>query len=146
MVKPKKNLGQHFLTDKNIASKISKSINNNGNILEVGPGTGMLTQYFITQNNINFYAIETDKEAYNFLTQKYPDYSEKFILADFLKYDLQKLFDDNKFSIIGNFPYNISSQIFFKVLDNKDNITEVVGMVQKEVAERIREKSTKITK
>ena len=139
MVTPKKRLGQHFLTDLNIAKKIADSLINRNNIIEVGPGTGVLTEYFIHDSTINFKAIETDSEAYEFLQNKYCNYANKFILDDFLKYDISSLFNE-KYSIVGNFPYNISSQIFFKVLDNKDNITEVVGMVQKEVAERIASK------
>jgi 16S rRNA (adenine1518-N6/adenine1519-N6)-dimethyltransferase len=139
MVTPKKRLGQHFLTDLNIAKKIADSLINRNNIIEVGPGTGVLTEYFIHDSTINFKAIETDSEAYEFLQNKYYNYANKFILDDFLKYDISSLFNE-KYSIVGNFPYNISSQIFFKVLDNKDNITEVVGMVQKEVAERIASK------
>jgi len=136
MVRPKKRLGQHFLTDLNIAKKIADSLNDRVNVIEVGPGTGVLTEYFIHDKSINFKAIETDNEAYEFLQEKYSEYNEKLVLADFLKYDISSLFDNN-YSIVGNFPYNISSQIFFKVLDNKNRITEVVGMIQKEVAERI---------
>ncbi len=137
MVRPKKNLGQHFLTDKNIAKKIADTISYSGNIIEVGPGTGMLTKYFISNKDINFYAIETDIEAYNYLISEYKDEKDKIIKADFLKYDLTQLFNDEKFSVIGNYPYNISSQIFFKVLEYRNQINEVSGMIQKEVAERI---------
>ena len=139
MVKPKKRLGQHFLTDLNIAKKIADSLNDRRNVIEVGPGTGVLTEYFIHDKSINFKAIETDTEAYEFLQEKYVEHTNKLILDDFLKSDISSLFDDS-FSIVGNFPYNISSQIFFKVLDNKNRITEVVGMIQKEVAERIASK------
>lgn len=139
MVKPKKRLGQHFLIDLNIAKKIADSLIDKRNLIEVGPGTGVLTEYFINDNNNNFKAIETDDEAYEFLLEKYNNNTDKFILADFLKYEISSLFEEN-YSIIGNFPYNISSQIFFKVIDNKDKINEVVGMIQKEVAERIASK------
>ena len=137
MVKPKKNLGQHFLTDKNIARKISESISKKGTIVEVGPGTGMLTQFFINEPDINFFAIETDNEAYNYLIKEYPEKADKIIFADFLKYDLTKIAGKEKFSVIGNYPYNISSQIFFKILDYRNQITEAAGMIQKEVADRI---------
>jgi len=139
MVTPKKRLGQHFLTDLNIAKKIADSLNSRKNVIEVGPGTGVLTEYFIRESDINFKAIETDDEAYNFLLKKYSEFADKFILDDFLKFDISLLFNDN-YSIVGNFPYNISSQIFFKVIDNKEQVTEVVGMIQKEVAERIASK------
>ncbi len=139
MVKPKKSLGQHFLIDKNITEKIAKSLINKDKLIEVGPGEGALTDFFIKDENIDFVAIETDKEAFEFLKEKYPLQEEKFVLADFLKLDLTQFFD-KEFSIIGNFPYNISSQIFFKVIDNKEIVTEVVCMIQKEVAERIASK------
>ena len=139
MVTPKKRLGQHFLTDLNIAKKIADSLNSRENVIEVGPGTGVLTEYFIYDRGVNFKAIETDNEAHEFLLEKYSEFADKFILDDFLKLDISSLFDDN-YSIIGNFPYNISSQIFFKVIENKERVTEVVGMIQKEVAERIASK------
>ena len=139
MVKPKKSLGQHFLIDKNITEKIAKSLINKDKLIEVGPGEGALTDFFIKDENIDFVAIETDKEAFEFLKEKYPLQEEKFVLADFLKLDLTQFFD-KEFSIIGNFPYNISSQILFKVIDNKEIVTEVVCMIQKEVAERIASK------
>ena len=139
MVTPKKRLGQHFLTDLNIAKKIADSLNDRNNVIEVGPGTGVLTEYFIHDKTINFKAIETDNEAYEFLQDKYSEFNNKLILDDFLKYDISSLFDSS-YSIVGNFPYNISSQIFFKVLENKEHVTEVVGMIQKEVAERIASK------
>jgi len=139
MVKPKKSLGQHFLIDKNITEKIATSIIKKDRLIEVGPGEGALTDFYIKDKNIEFFAIETDREAFEFLKGKYPFQEEKLILADFLKLDLTRLFD-KEFSIIGNFPYNISSQIFFKVIDNKELVTEVVCMIQKEVAERIASK------
>lgn len=139
MVRPKKKLGQHFLIDLNIAKKIVDSLNFRDNVIEVGPGTGVLTDDFINNSNINFKAIETDPEAFEFLQEKYGEKADKIILADFLKYNISSLFDSN-YSIIGNFPYNISSQIFFKVIENKNRINEVVGMIQKEVAERLASK------
>jgi 16S rRNA (adenine1518-N6/adenine1519-N6)-dimethyltransferase len=139
MVKPKKSLGQHFLIDKNITEKIALSLIKTDRVIEVGPGKGALTDFFIENKNIDFKAIETDRESYQFLLEKYPSVSEKIILENFLKTDLTKLFTSN-FSIIGNFPYNISSQILFKVIDNKNIVDEVVCMIQKEVAERIASK------
>ena len=139
MVKPKKSLGQHFLIDKNITEKIATSLIKKDRLIEVGPGEGALTDFYIKDKNIEFFAIETDREAFEFLQGKYPFQEDKLILADFLKLDLTTLFD-KEFSIIGNFPYNISSQIFFKVIDNKELVSEVVCMIQKEVAERIASK------
>jgi 16S rRNA (adenine1518-N6/adenine1519-N6)-dimethyltransferase len=135
-VRPKKYLGQHFLKDQNIARKIVKSLgcdNGCGNVLEIGPGMGVLTQYLL-QLDITLKTIEIDPESVIFLRKNYPDL--EIIEADFLKIDLKKIFD-HQFMIIGNFPYNISSQILFRVLENRNNVNEVVGMIQKEVAERI---------
>lgn len=137
MVLPKKSLGQHFLTDENIAEKIINALpEKTANILEIGPGTGILTKYLLSKPDSNLRCIETDREAYNFLCETYPDHKEKFIHSDFLRSDISSLFN-NKFDIIGNLPYNISSQIFFKVLENKNQVEHVVCMIQKEVAERI---------
>jgi 16S rRNA (adenine1518-N6/adenine1519-N6)-dimethyltransferase len=136
-VKPKKHLGQHFLTDENIAQKICDSLDlEPKNILEIGPGKGVLTKYLLHKHNKNFKAIEVDNEAYNYLNLIFPDFSDNFINSDFLKLDLNNLFNDN-FQIIGNFPYNISSQILFKVIENREKVKTVVGMFQKEVADRI---------
>lgn len=137
MVKAKKHLGQHFLTDQNVALRIVESLENTEiPILEIGPGTGVLTQHLVDYPQ--FYAAEVDTESVEFLRSNYPQLSGKLLEGDVLKMNLQHYFDD-KFSIIGNFPYNISSQIFFKVLENKSQIEEVVGMIQKEVAVRIAE-------
>lgn len=136
MVKAKKHLGQHFLIDKNIASKIADALinENNYDVLEIGPGTGVLTQFLIPKP-YKLSLVEIDKESVDYLNENYTD---QFTLlhADFLKMSLQEYFD-SQFCIIGNFPYNISSQIFFKLLENRENIPELVGMIQKEVAERI---------
>ncbi|MDD4150975.1 MAG: 16S rRNA (adenine(1518)-N(6)/adenine(1519)-N(6))-dimethyltransferase RsmA [Bacteroidales bacterium] len=136
MVKAKKHLGQHFLIDKNIASKIADSLlnENNCDVLEIGPGTGVLTQ-FLVQKPYKLSLVEIDKESVDYLNE---NYNGQFTLwhEDFLKMNLQDYFDA-QFCIIGNFPYNISSQIFFKLLENRENIPELVGMIQKEVAERI---------
>jgi len=136
MVQPKKHLGQHFLTDKNIAQKIVSSLNPDAkNVLEIGPGTGILTGILI-EGRRNLKAIEIDIESIAYLKKTYPNFSDNIVSGNFLKYELKNIFLDN-FSIIGNFPYNISSQILFKVLDYRDQVDEVVGMFQKEVAERI---------
>jgi len=137
MVRPKKELGQHFLTDENIAKKIVDSLLEKGNLIEVGPGKGVLTKYLIQDTELNNYFIEFDGESIDYLKEHYPEVSEQFIKADFLKYPLEELFGKESFNIIGNFPYNISTQIFFKVLEYRSQVNEVVGMLQKEVAERI---------
>ncbi|MEA3317364.1 MAG: 16S rRNA (adenine(1518)-N(6)/adenine(1519)-N(6))-dimethyltransferase RsmA [Bacteroidota bacterium] len=138
MVKPKKHLGQHFLTDPNIAEKIVLGLGDDDlKVLEIGPGTGVLTQYLIEKYKKDLYAIEIDSESYLYLQNKYPSLGDRLLNKDFLKINLKDYFD-SEFSIIGNFPYNISSQIFFKVLENKDIVKNVVCMIQKEVANRIR--------
>jgi 16S rRNA (adenine1518-N6/adenine1519-N6)-dimethyltransferase len=138
-VKPKKNLGQHFLTDQNIARKIVDSLGSGvPDVLEIGPGMGVLTQYLLNRPEINIHVIEIDRDSVAWLQQNFPQL--KHIWAeDFLKSNIAEKFEGN-FRIIGNFPYNISSQIFFKVLALRNRIPEVVGMVQKEVAERIASK------
>ncbi len=138
-VKPKKYLGQHFLTDKNIAQRIAKTLqaDNYGKVLEIGPGMGMLTQYLLENLKKDVYVVEIDKESVTYLSNNYPKLRNKIIEKDFLKLDLKKLFQGEKFGITGNFPYNISTQILFKVLDNTDIVPEFSGMFQKEVAERI---------
>lgn len=134
-VKAKKFLGQHFLTDENIAARIVESLSpDSHHVLEIGPGMGVLTKYLITKGDIDFHVVEIDRESVAYLHDHYPTLD--VIEGDFLKYDLTALFHDS-FSIIGNFPYNISSQILFKVYDNREQVTEVVGMFQKEVAERV---------
>ena len=135
-VRAKKHLGQHFLTDDNIAARIVASLKENDNVLEIGPGTGVLTKHLLQIKDFNLKVIEIDRESVEYLLQQYPELNGKIISADFLHYDLKSLFD-NHFTIIGNFPYNISTQILFKVLDYRDMVKEVVGMFQKEVAVRI---------
>jgi len=134
-VKPKKHLGQHFLRDLEIARRIAESLplSDTRDVLEIGPGTGVLTQFLI-QQDINLKAIELDGESVVYLHEHFP--ALQVIEGDFLKINLKEIFPD-KFCIIGNFPYNISSQIFFKMLDNRDVIPCLVGMIQKEVAERM---------
>lgn len=136
-VRPKKNLGQHFLHDQNIARKIVDSLGSTAtNVLEVGPGTGVLTRFLLQRNELDIHVIEIDTESVEFLEKNYPQLEGRIHEADFLNFNLNTIFDE-KFSVIGNFPYNISSQIFFKVLELKSQVPEVVGMIQKEVAERI---------
>ncbi len=135
-VRAKKHLGQHFLRDMEVARRIAGSLPLDGrtSVLEIGPGTGVLTQFLLQNPDIDLTAVELDGESVKYLNQHYPQL--KVVEADFLKMDLKTMFQD-KFCIIGNFPYNISSQIFFKMLDNKDSIPCLVGMIQKEVAERM---------
>jgi 16S rRNA (adenine1518-N6/adenine1519-N6)-dimethyltransferase len=135
IVKPKKHLGQHFLKDENIARKIVDSLGDSvRNVLEVGPGMGVLTKHLLTKGYNDLRVAEIDTESVVYLQHHYP--SLHIIEGDFLQLDLSELYKE-PMAIIGNFPYNISSQIFFKVLDHRNLVTEVVGMVQKEVAERI---------
>lgn len=147
-VKPKKYLGQHFLKDQNIAKKIVDSLTSESStIIEIGPGTGVLTKFLFEKKNRDILLIEIDIESYEFLIAQYPENKTNIIHSDFLKTDILSLLtitkniNNSNLSIIGNFPYNISSQIFFKVLDLKDNVCEVICMIQKEVAERISAKS-----
>lgn len=134
--KPKKSLGQHFLKDHNIARKIVSSISpGQKNILEVGPGKGILTSFLSERENTSLKLVEIDRNFIMDLKNKYPAVKE-IIHQDFLKMELRDTFKDN-FTIIGNFPYHISSQIFFKIIENRNKIDEIVGMIQKEVAVRI---------
>lgn len=134
--KPKKSLGQHFLKDHNIARKIVQSISpGQRNILEVGPGKGILTRFLLERERVTLKLVEIDKNYVDVLREKYPAVPE-IINMDFLKMELRDTFKE-KFTVIGNFPYHISSQIFFKIIENRDKINEIVGMIQKEVAERI---------
>lgn len=137
-VRAKKNLGQHFLNDKNIAWQIVESLKaeNINKVLEIGPGMGVLTQFLLKKNSFETSVVEIDSESVEYLNKHFPELSERIISHDFLKLNLSNYFD-KPFAIIGNFPYNISSQIFFKVLEYHDQIPEVVGMLQKEVAERL---------
>jgi len=140
-VTPKKALGQHFLNDETIAEKIVKSITlHNTAVLEIGPGMGILTQFLLQCENKDYKVVEIDTESVAYLQKKYPLLS--IISGDFLKLNLSEYYTD-KLTIIGNFPYNISSQILFKVLENKDRVVELVGMFQKEVAERVASKPGK---
>ncbi|HAL82801.1 MAG TPA: 16S rRNA (adenine(1518)-N(6)/adenine(1519)-N(6))-dimethyltransferase [Mucilaginibacter sp.] len=138
LVRAKKHLGQHFLTDKNIAAKIVESLrpeNKYSQVLEVGPGMGVLSDFLLQKPEYEVSLIDIDTESYQYLQKKYPQLGSRLINADFLEMDFQAFFK-GPMAIIGNFPYNISSQILFKVLDNRQQVVEVVGMFQKEVAER----------
>lgn len=137
-VKPKKHLGQHFLTDLSVAERIANALEPQGqsNCLEIGPGTGVLTQFLLQRDDLKLLAFDVDEDSIEYLKVHYVSRSSAFVLQDFLKSDLNLLFDGEPFRVIGNFPYNISSQILFKILDYKNQVPEMVGMFQKEVAER----------
>ena len=137
-VKPKKFLGQHFLKDLNVAKAIADTVDACPGlpVLEVGPGMGVLTQFLLTKERL-LKVVEVDFESVAYLRKAYPQLEEHIVEDDFLKMNLQRLFDGRPFVLTGNYPYNISSQIFFKMLDNKDLIPCCTGMIQKEVAERI---------
>lgn len=137
-VKAKKYLGQHFLTDENIAKKIADTLRlkDYNTILEIGPGTGVLTKYLLDKNATT-YVIEIDSESVEYLKSNYLNLAPRIIEKDFLKYDLNAVLNGEPFAIIGNFPYNISTQILFKTLEMRAQIPEFSGMFQKEVAKRI---------
>ena len=136
-VKAKKNLGQHFLKDKEIAREVAATLDVVPQlpVLEVGPGTGMLTQ-FLLEKERDLTVVEIDHESVDYLNEHYPQLRGKILQQDFLRMDFTTYFDSS-FCVTGNYPYNISSQIFFKVLDNKERIPCCTGMIQKEVAERL---------
>lgn len=138
LVKPKKFLGQHFLKDLKVAKDIADTIDTCPSlpVLEVGPGMGVLTQFLLPKERL-VKVVEVDYESVAYLREAYPQLEENIIEDDFLKMNLQRLFDGTPFVLTGNYPYNISSQIFFKMLDNKELIPCCTGMIQKEVAERI---------
>ncbi len=136
-VRPKKHLGQHFLRDNNIARKIAAQISGEYPVLEIGPGTGFLTDFLI-EKSPGLILVEKDREAAEYLKRKYAGNPKiKIIEGDFLKTDLHTLNNGQPLEIVGNFPYNVSSQILFKILDNKTLVPFMTGMFQKEVAERI---------
>lgn len=142
-VRAKKALGQHFLTDLNIARKIATSLSGGtpeapDKVLEVGCGMGVLTQFLIERNDITTYGAEIDSESVEYLHAHYPDFAPRLTEGDFLKMDLRAEYG-SRLKIIGNFPYNISSQIYFKILENRDIVPECVGMIQREVAVRLAE-------
>lgn len=135
-VRAKKHLGQHFLKDQSVAADIvdALSFNGNGSLIEVGPGTGVLTS-FLVEKGYNFQAFDVDAESIEFLHNKYPDLKDSIILGDFLKFNIREI--AGPVHILGNFPYNISSQLFFQFFEEKNYVHEVVCMVQKEVGDRI---------
>lgn len=137
-VKAKKYLGQHFLNDEIIAQKIADTLSLNGynTVLEIGPGMGVLTKYLL-QKDVTTHVIEIDTESVAYLQANYLNLASRIIEKDFLKFDLNEVFKGESFAIIGNFPYNISTQIVFKTLEMRHQIPEFSGMFQKEVAERI---------
>lgn len=142
-VRAKKALGQHFLTDLNIARKICFSLSGGtadspSKVLEVGCGMGVLTQFLLQRDDVVTYGAEIDSESVEYLHEHYPDFAPRLIEGDFLKMDLRERFGE-EVKVIGNFPYNISSQIFFKIIENRDIVPECVGMIQREVAVRIAE-------
>lgn len=139
-VKPKKKLGQHFLKDQGIAHQIVDLLSGHQNykyLLEVGPGTGVLTKILLPKQDYLLKVIEIDTESVDYLLTELKVPQAQIVVGDFLRLPMDSYFGEDNFAIIGNFPYNISSQIFFKVLENRHQVDEVVGMVQKEVAERI---------
>jgi 16S rRNA (adenine1518-N6/adenine1519-N6)-dimethyltransferase len=140
-VKAKKHLGQHFLKDENIAKKIVASLSRTGykKVLEVGPGMGVLTKYLLEDPSIETTVIDIDTESVAWLKTNFPQLEGRILSADFLQYPLDQSFQE-PFAILGNFPYNISTQILFKVLDHRNLVPEVVGMFQKEVALRLASK------
>ncbi len=139
-VKPKKHLGQHFLRDETIARRIVDSLQGHGNydtILEIGPGTGVLSRYLIPHPDFAWWGMDVDTDSIAYLHQHYPDSFDRILEQDFLQTNIRELFNGKKTGIIGNFPYNISSQILFRILEFRDLVPEMVGMFQKEVAMRI---------
>jgi 16S rRNA (adenine1518-N6/adenine1519-N6)-dimethyltransferase len=138
-VTPKKSYGQHFLTDRNIARKIVDSFGAEGHMaraVEVGPGTGVLTGLLLARSDMETWVVELDRESVYALNAGFPELGPRIIQGDFLRFDPTKYFEGS-FGVIGNFPYNISTQIMFHVLDMRNSVPEVVGMFQKEVAKRI---------
>ena len=139
-VRAKKSLGQHFLTDLSIAERIAHTLDDFRHlpVLEVGPGMGVLTQYLL-EMGLDLTVVELDSESVDYLEAAFPQLHGRIIGEDFLKMDLRKLYGDAPFCVIGNYPYNISTQIFFKVLDYRDQVVCCSGMLQREVAQRIAE-------
>lgn len=136
----KKSYGQHFLKNDSIAARIAASLRRageTGRVLEVGPGTGMLTKHLLAQSGWTLYAVEADRDMVHYLQQHYPALQERLIFKDFLDFNPLEVFGNEPFCLIGNFPYNISTQILFKMLDYRLQIPEMVGMFQKEVADRV---------
>ncbi|MEZ4922736.1 MAG: 16S rRNA (adenine(1518)-N(6)/adenine(1519)-N(6))-dimethyltransferase RsmA [Crocinitomicaceae bacterium] len=142
-VAPKKHLGQHFLKDDSVSYRIAEAIADTvdlKNVLEIGPGMGALTKHLLKYDQFTTSVIEIDTESVEYLEENFPELLGRIYERDFLREDLSLMFNGERFAVVGNFPYNISSQILFKVLDYKDQVPFVVGMFQKEVAERVAEK------
>ncbi|MGP1515535.1 MAG: 16S rRNA (adenine(1518)-N(6)/adenine(1519)-N(6))-dimethyltransferase RsmA [Bacteroidales bacterium] len=135
-VRAKKFLGQHFLTDEHIAKNIVEALQNKSKVLEIGAGMGVLTKYIVSTTD-DFKIVEIDRESVRYLNKNFKSLGDNIIEGDFLQLSLSELFNGEKFSLIGNFPYNISNLILFKVFENKCLVDEVVGMFQKEVADRV---------
>ncbi|MEO9256833.1 MAG: 16S rRNA (adenine(1518)-N(6)/adenine(1519)-N(6))-dimethyltransferase RsmA [Crocinitomicaceae bacterium] len=141
-VTAKKHLGQHFLTDKNICKKIANELSSEPTYkkaLEIGPGMGALTEFLLQKENVELSVMEIDSESIEYLKEHFKQLEDRIFENDFLKVDLQKIMGTEPFALVGNFPYNISTQILFKALEYRNQIPEVVGMFQKEVAERVAE-------
>jgi 16S rRNA (adenine1518-N6/adenine1519-N6)-dimethyltransferase len=142
-VKAKKHLGQHFLTDKNICQKIANQYSSHNEcktVLEIGPGMGALTAFLLEQKDLDVHVMEIDTESITYLNEHFPLLHGKIYPNDFIKTKLETIFGDKPFAVVGNFPYNISSQIMFKCLEYRNQIPEITGMFQKEVALRLAEK------
>lgn len=144
-VRAKKHLGQHFLKDKAICKRIAEQFQHHDGIntvIEIGPGMGALTEFLLHDKDIELYVMDVDEESIDYLKENYKDQlaEDHIIFGDFLKMDPLKLVGNRPFAVVGNFPYNISSQILFRCIDFKDHIPEIMGMFQKEVAERVAEK------
>ena len=142
-VRPKKHLGQHFLKDKPTCQKIADQLTNHRgcmNVLEIGPGMGALSEYLIAKEGLNLKFIDVDQESIDYLKVKYPEHAENILYGDFLRIKMEPIMGSEPFCVVGNFPYNISSQILFKCLEYRNQIPEIMGMFQKEVAVRLAEK------
>lgn len=142
-VKAKKHLGQHFLKDQNVSKKIANQFGAHQDchrVLEIGPGMGALTNFLLENIENEVWVMDIDKESIDYLHVNFPQLENRIVFADFLKDDLSKYFGIEPFAVVGNFPYNISSQILFKCLEHRNQIPEIMGMFQKEVAERVAEK------
>lgn len=141
-VAPKKHLGQHFLTDKNICDKIARQYSSHHDckrVLEIGPGMGALTEFLLKQD-VELSVMDVDRDSIGYLTEHFPQLKGRIFYADFLKVNLKEIMGDEPFAVVGNFPYNISSQILFRCLEYRNQIPEIMGMFQKEVAQRVAEK------
>jgi len=142
-VKPKKQLGQHFLKDAGTCQKIAKQViwtDNTRKVLEIGPGMGALSKYLWEIPEIDLWLLDVDIESIDYLRASYPEHAERILFGDFLRLDPSELFGNDAFIVVGNFPYNISSQILFKCLEHRNQVPQIMGMFQKEVAVRVAQK------